>query len=311
MINIARSPTPWGPFEPCPHNPILTNRARAMSVAQCIGHGDLVETHEGKWWMVFLGIRQKPGFFPRVHNLGRETFLAPVHWDNHGWPVVNGDGTLPELEIDADCPASVPVNREPSRDHFDSPKLRFCWNFLRNPYPEDWSLGERPGWLTLKGSGITLNEEDSPAFIGRRQQHDECEVSTLMDFEPLANDEAGLTVFMNPRHHYEIAARHSEGKKELIVRQTIGDLFKLVHSEIISPGPLRLLIQANQEFYHFSFVVGDQPLKTVAVGAARYLSTEVATGYTGVYFAMYATGNGQKSQAPAHFDWLDYSLDIT
>ena len=41
----------------------------------------------GHWWAVFLGIRYAEGMF---HNLGRETFLAPVTWDADGWPVVHG-----------------------------------------------------------------------------------------------------------------------------------------------------------------------------------------------------------------------------
>jgi alpha-N-arabinofuranosidase len=32
----------------------------------------------------------------------------------------------------------------------------------------------------------------------------------------------------------------------------------------------------------------------------------VAGGFTGVYFGLYATGNGQPSAAEAHFDWFDY-----
>jgi xylan 1,4-beta-xylosidase len=31
-------------------------------------------------------------------------------------------------------------------------------------------------------------------------------------------------------------------------------------------------------------------------------------GFTGVYFAMYATGNGKKSTTPADFDWFDYEV---
>ena len=38
----------------------------------------------------------------------------------------------------------------------------------------------------------------------------------------------------------------------------------------------------------------------------RYLSSEVAGGFTGVYFGLYATGNGRPVSAPAHFDWWDY-----
>lgn len=71
---IARSDSPWGPWESCPHNPILTHRGQRSPI-QALGHADLVEAQDGSWWMVCLGIRP---VFPNAHHLGRETFLAPV-----------------------------------------------------------------------------------------------------------------------------------------------------------------------------------------------------------------------------------------
>ena len=41
-------------------------------------------------------------------------------------------------------------------------------------------------------------------------------------------------------------------------------------------------------------------------GETRYLSTEVAGGFTGVYFGLYATGNGARSTTPAFYDWFEY-----
>jgi alpha-N-arabinofuranosidase len=50
------------------------------------------------------------------------------------------------------------------------------------------------------------------------------------------------------------------------------------------------------------------PSATTPLGKAltRYLSSEVAGGFTGVYVGLYATGNGQPSSAAARFDWFDY-----
>jgi xylan 1,4-beta-xylosidase len=47
--------------------------------------------------------------------------------------------------------------------------------------------------------------------------------------------------------------------------------------------------------------------QTIAYGETRYLSTEVAGGFTGVYFGLYATGNGQPSTTPAYFDYIEYA----
>ncbi len=75
METLARSSSPWGPFEPCPHNPILTHRNRGAHSIQGTGHADVVQAHDGSWWAVFLAFRQVgpyPRFpSPRTRNLPR------------------------------------------------------------------------------------------------------------------------------------------------------------------------------------------------------------------------------------------------
>ena len=83
-VSIARAPSPIGPWESCPANPILSHRSTDHPV-QNTGHGDLVEAVDGSWWMVLLGTRPR-GITPGYHVLGRETFLVPVDWVD-GWPV--------------------------------------------------------------------------------------------------------------------------------------------------------------------------------------------------------------------------------
>src|SRR6185312_6704441 len=171
MVTIARATSPWGPFEPCPRNPILTHRNTPLSEPiQATGHADLVEDGEGHWWMVFLGIRPQGGYY--WHHLGRETFLAPVRWDAQGWPVVN-DGQPIALEMHVQGLPAAPLPTPPVRDDFDGASLGPAWSFLRNPRRTAYSTTERPGWLTLHPEDASLDSEtgSSPAFVGRRQQH--------------------------------------------------------------------------------------------------------------------------------------------
>lgn len=77
MQTIARSRSPWGPFEAGPQNPFLTQRHLVANRIQTLGHAELVEAADGTWWALSLGTRH-----PRMaqhHNLGRETFLTPRH----------------------------------------------------------------------------------------------------------------------------------------------------------------------------------------------------------------------------------------
>ncbi len=304
MVTIARSSSPWGPFEPCPHNPILTHAGREDTIIQCTGHGDLIQDHRGNWWMVFLAVRVHE--MDRFQHIGRETFLAPVEWSRDGWPIVNTDGTV-TIEMDADRLPPHPWEPAPVRDDFDGPSLGLCWNFIRNPYEKDWSLRDRPGWLRLTGSAVTLGDTDSPAFVGRRQQHFDCRACTLLDFAPKRDgEEAGLGVRMNERFHYLLAVTRLEGRRCAVVRLTVEEQTTEVARETLGEGPITLEIRSDWDRYYFSFAAEGQAPGQIAAAEAKNVSTNVAGGFTGVYLAMYATGNGRDSTTPAFFDWFDY-----
>lgn len=306
METLARSSSPWGPFTPCPRNPILTHRDRANHPIQGTGHADLVQASDGNWWLIFLAYRPRDISF---HHLGRETFLAPVRWDQDGWPVIGNNGTV-ELAMQGPVTSEHPWPSVPKRDNFSAITLRLDWNFLRNPHPATWSLEERPGWLRLRGSAITLDDRDSPAWLGRRQEHFACRVETQLDFTPgVLGEEAGLTVYANERHHYEIGLTwHSTNTRRLFVRRRIGDLSAIVFQTSLPTGLVTLAIETAGDHYTFCYALHGEAFQPVAEGATRYLATEVAGGFSGVYFALYATGNRQQSVSPADFAWFEYRV---
>ncbi|MNW35626.1 Beta-xylosidase [compost metagenome] len=160
----------------------------------------------------------------------------------------------------------------------------------------------------MYGSPDTLNEVHSPAFVGRRQQDFHCRASTYLSFEPQQDgEEAGITVYMNERFHYDMALIRIAGDSKLIFRRRLGTLWK-VESEIPwSPEHIILTIQTDKTHSHFGFSESeDKEPFWFGKGECGLLATEVAGGFTGVFMAMYATGNGARSITPAHFDWFDY-----
>jgi xylan 1,4-beta-xylosidase len=299
----SRSGHVYGPYESCPRNPILSQRGRPTHPIQATGHADLVQAHDNSWWLVFLGIRQT-GW--GEHHLGRETFLAPVKWDKDGWPVVN-NGELIELKMTADGLPAHPWDPMPVRDDFDRDKLGLQWNFRRNPDERAWSLTEKKGSLTLHCISPTLNEKTSLAFIGRRQQHAECEMTAKMRFDPRCeNDEAGISVMMRENHHYDMAIRKEGANNLLILKKYIGDISETAARMPAPEGYIYLRVTATNDTYRFSYSRNGTDYTCIGEGQTRYLSSEVATGFTGVYFGMYATGNGRDSLTPVYFDWFEY-----
>ncbi|MFE6362859.1 glycoside hydrolase family 43 protein [Streptomyces sp. NPDC057806] len=296
-VSIARARTPRGPFEPAPHNPVVSNRSTGLPI-QCTGHADLVRAADGRWWMVLLGTRPR-GFFPKFHVLGRETFLAPVEWVD-GWPYV---GTVRERY---EAPAALhPFPPEPARDDFDAPVL--APHFISPRRRPEWSTAERPGWLTLHAAGDSL-DRPGHTFVGRRQQHHDCRVATRLDGAP--GSRAGLSVRMDEAHHYDVEAH--DGTVSVLAR--IGPLRQCVAQLPVPAGPVTLAVEfrtaaapppaegvrpGGPDTIVFS-VESPQGPRTVAELDGRYLSTQVAGGFTGRVIGMYVTAGS------AAFDWFEY-----
>ncbi|OZB98832.1 glycoside hydrolase family 43 protein [Paenibacillus sp. XY044] len=301
MVTISRSSDPYGPYESCPHNPVLSNRS-LKSTIHATGHADLIQAHDGSWWAVCLGIR--PASYPMRHHLGREVFLAPVTWTTDGWPIIGTNGRIDPVMGAPKLPAVLWDNK-PVRDDFDGSELNLEWTFLRNPLPGSWSLQRQPGYLELRGNQTTLSDTGSPAFVGRRLCHFSCHISAAMDYEPGGDEEeAGLTVYMNERYHYDLAVTSRDGIKKIRLRRTVGSL--QVEEEHACPeGPMVLKIEAQPEKFVFYYGQPGAALTEVGYGETHLLSTEVAGGFTGIFIAMYAA-SAYEEPAPASYDWFEY-----
>ncbi len=311
MVTIARSDSPWGPFESNPDNPILTHRYRPKNPIQAVGHADLVKTPDG-WWLVCLAIRPQGG---RYHHIGRETFLAPVAWNDQGWPVVNGNGAM---ELTMPAAPKLPQHiwpQQPARDNFDGGILGLQWNFLRNPEQGDYSLTERPGYLRLKGSAVTFDDQDSPTFVGRRQTDFNCVASTLLEFDPNSeNEEAGLVARTFDGFHYEVGITLKDGKRRVFLKKVVRDeIIDPVKYVEVQPGAVLLSIKALPLSYEFSCRSSTGARQVLGMALTKDLSVENigfdrGMCFTGVYFGMYSSGNGRKCTTPADFDWFEYDV---
>ncbi|MFB6128303.1 MAG: glycoside hydrolase family 43 protein [Halorhabdus sp.] len=289
MVVAARADDPTGPYEGCPDNPVLTHWGRPRDEIRATGHADLTVDTEGQWWLVFLGIRQH-SMWPRFHHLGRETFLAPVTWEN-GWPVVN-DGEPITTEMEAPLPGE-PRGEATSVDCTDTTfadGLGVEWEFRRNPDRERYETGA--DGLVLHGGPETLDEPGA-TFVGRRQTAFDCRVEATLDFDPDAGEEGGLALVMNEDHHYQVGVTRRDGRREAVVHLRIGDATEVVGRASVGTTT-DLAVDADTQTYRF-LVDGEE----VATASTRYLSTEVADGFTGVMIGPYATGHGRTCESTA------------
>ena len=305
MAVLARSESILGPYEPCPHNPILTNIGQSLPI-KAAGHADLVEDADGNWWAVCLGIR--PLAYPFRHNLGRETMLVPAKWEN-GWLYAGENGAvLPEFTV-AHAPkawaASGYVPGSAVTDEFQGETLHPMWNLIYNPVP---GMVQCTGnGLELHGNGVSLWEDAPKAWLGRRQEHFCCTAETELAFVPgQEGEEAGLTVYMNPGHHYEIARTMRDGVDCIILRRRIGALCAVEKAVPCHGGTVTLRLSCDRYWYRFAFAEDGGAMQEIGAGETQYLTTEAGGCFTGNYIALYASGNGTDMTAPAKFRRFSY-----
>ena len=284
-----------GPYVPCPDNPILTQRdlpEERPDKVTCTGHADLIDTPDGRWFILFHGCRPYDG---NHYNTGREAFLLPVEW--HGeTPFVLARGeavpTVVSMEgLDADVDVAPQSGNFAWETDFTTP-LDSRWLMIRNPRSEWWQTGRRG--LLLSDNGRSLFEVANPAFAGIRQQHTDFDVEADMRFEPASEGcFAGLALFQNERHNLLFGKRRCDGRDELAVIRTEGGtstvegVLPLGRSESRAVVTLRVSVHGGSCRLEAS--VDDGPFVTVADNVdVRNLSTHVARGFNGVVIGPYA-----------------------
>jgi len=307
---IARSEAITGPYKSNPRNPILTHRhlGRDHPIVN-VGHADIVETQAGEWWMVMLASRPYGGYY---RNLGRETFMVPMRWEER-WPIINPG--IGRVEFTHPAP-DLPEQRWPTTpacDHFEANRLGFQWNFLRTPRGDFWSLAERPGYLRLHLHPQMISKWENPSFICRRQQHLSFAVRTAMEFMPQStNEEAGLVLLQNSDFQYRfVYTLTDDGTVVTLVKRNAGGEETLAEKPV-SAERLYMKVEAIEQEYSFCYATATEawvPLVENIDG--RILSTDVARGFVGAYIGMYAGSNGQPSENIADFDWFEYATPIS
>jgi alpha-N-arabinofuranosidase len=295
-IAVARSRSAWGPWEECPHNPVLSQRIAGQSPIQATGHGDLVQDAAGEWWIVFLGNR--PVGYPRFHTLGRETFATPVTWVD-GWPVVDE----PRL-IQDDGRGRTQLPRPTAWcDEFDGSALRHEWSSIRQSNPH----------VRVEGGRLQVEHPDLPgatlhSFIGVRQLEHSCRVEAEIDVESAADGaEFGLTVAMDVDHYYRIVIAHDGTNRTVVLERAVRGLVAREVLGAAPPGAALLRVDATP----FAYVLTCRDAASggqvgSGAGHAMSLSSEVAGGFTGVFFGLEARG---VQRSNARWFAIDYPDD--
>ncbi|GAA4991167.1 glycoside hydrolase family 43 protein [Yinghuangia aomiensis] len=276
-VSVARSRSITGPFEGCPANPIFSHRSTTHPV-QNAGHADMIELPDGRWAMVYLGVRPR-GSVPQFHVNGRETFLAGIDWISD-WPVVVEDAF------------TVPAHPTSFVDNFTGPQLHPRWvspgvdpaTFVRRVAPD------ATGGVTLL-AGRASEAREAERLLAVRARDAAWQAAATVP----AGD-AALVVRIDDAH-WAAVERHGDS---LSARMVVGPLDQrlgtvtgvdpdrpLAIRTVDTDDPERL--RNGPDRIHLGYL-RDGNFHTLADVDGRYLSTEVAGGFTGRVIGVEALG---------------------
>ena len=285
METILRSKEVFGTYISCPRNPILTHRDYMGTKIQATGHADLFEDRNGNWWAVCLGVRKVD--YGWLHNLGRESFLSPVTWDDDGWPIVGNNGRI-ALEMSGPLPKGG-KNKDDINAVTDYLKedYHLHWNFVRNPDEENYSFSD--GQLLIYGKESGLSSY-TPAFTGIRQT-DFC-----MSYETeaeLINErgggEAGITAFYNKDYYYSMSISKKDNACEIKQRAVLHGYESIANCVKVNTKNVKFRLRTDMNVYEFSYEY-EGKWNTLASMPVAGLCTEgtKTTTFTGTYIGLFA-----------------------
>jgi len=270
-VSVARGPSPEGPFEGHPANPVLSARSTSRPI-QNTGHADLIATPDGGAALVLLGMRPL-GLTQSFSPLGREAFITPVSWAG-GWP-------QPE-----------PVRLAP-RETTDEEAFDFA----------DPSALEDPGWLAVRTTPASVAAavdgrlsitgraglgDLHPQFVGRRQRHLTATVSTTVD---ASGGVGGLAARYDEHHWFCLEVRGTV----VTARAQVAGLAQAWHATVPT-GDVELRMEMTPPAASFdSAALGGDRIRLVAAGTlvaeldGRYWTAETCASFTGRVIGLYAS----------------------
>lgn len=300
-VAVARADAVTGPYLGDPSNPVLSHRqlGRTADIV-ATGHADLVAAADGSWWAVLLAMRPYGGLHA---NLGRETFLVPVAWED-GWPVfAPGSARVPEeLEVPF-APSGLPeasavIAPDDAR-----------WTSVR-ALPSEVAEAVGDAWLLPLRPEGPIDPQRS-ALVAVRQQHVDVDVVIRVSGALAAGEEGGLIIRQSERDHLRLAV-HGGGDADAV--RITATLVRAgaahVHGEILLAGSLsggiELTLSARGQDYALLAGGGAEHPIMVATVDGRSLDSFSAGGFLGLWLGAYATSWGAQTESVLRVDRVEY-----
>ncbi|WHY02793.1 glycoside hydrolase family 43 protein [Neobacillus sp. DY30] len=303
-VTVCRAKKLTGPYELDPHYPMLTASDKPESPLQCSGHGSIVQTPLGNWYMVYLCTRPLMG---KAAILGRETAIQEVYWTEDGWLrlVEGGNGPVAETEIITTEPVVQRKNTN-FRDDFTG-ALDKEWNSLRILVDESWcDLTSREGYLRLI-SGDSIQSLFEHHILAIRQKDFQFHAYTKIDYTPKTyNQMAGLLLYLNDSNYLYAYLTYDEEKGRVLRLMKCRDGEFSLTPDIIptEDGQVELKIEVNGTVGNYYYRMAGDNLWH-GIGESQDLLF-LAGGFTGNFVGIAVHDMDRKAGSYADFDFFEY-----
>ena len=312
-VMVALSDKIQGPYISNPRNPIITSRHLSYdNWVNSTGHGDILELDDGRSYMVLLGIRNE---IERGSNMGRETFLTPLTWEREPfewketkylWPVVAPKTGRVEKLNDVIFKGSIQNNKTNFVDTFEEDELNLNWNFRRYPIKGIYTLDRENNQLKMLCHPNQIRERGRASLLGFKQTESSFEFLTKMYFDPTSNgSEAGISLFQKDDNYINFTIIKQEGKphiKAFVVRK--GEPVMTFKQQLKKySNNIKFKVIADKNIFKLYYSLNEMNFNLFTTLDGSYLKSK---GYTGAHLGLYATGNGNKTNDIASFDYVNY-----
>ena len=273
MVVVARSRSINGPWENCPHNPVVRTKSRGEPWWSR-GHATPVQGPGGDWWLVYHGYENG------MRTLGRQMLLEPIEWTADGWPRALGGDLSRPLAKPAGAKAG-PHGATLSGFTADAIGTKLAFHAPRPGYLE--RAHTEAGTLSLAGQGTNPADTSPLLFVAGDRSY---EVTVELAIEGQA--QGGLLLFYNEKFFCGLGL--SEGRFHA---------YRIGQEERWPPGGptsarrlfMRLVNDENvATFYHSEDGKGWTKERSFEVSGYNH---NVADGFLSLRSGIYAAGEGR------------------
>lgn len=301
-VEVGRAKSIFGPYEPHPSGePIVTSSPQHLfslgdpdaghfemynptSIMQKAGHGSLVDTPNGDWYLTHL--MSRPLTNQLLNPLGRETSIQKMTWTDTGWLEMADGSNLAKMSVAGIT--GLDFVQDKSWDIEDQFESDYGLHFM-TPYREqsaEWvNTTERSGHLRIHGQESFFSQRNV-AIMATRATSFDYEIATQVEFHPNHYSEtAGLGLYYDSNNWLYLHLNYSEELNApvlTILQAKLGQRIEFPYQKMVVPSgqvSLKITYQSGVASLHYN--LSDKWETLLDAIDVSYLSDEGVNGEPG------------------------------